>query len=40
MGNEKYKEVDEYREYVTKNSGMTNAFTASLETNYYFTCSN
>lgn len=40
MGTEKYPREDEYSEYLSKNNGNFNAFTANQTTNYYFTVSN
>lgn len=37
MGTEKYPEEQEYMEYVQKNGGNTNAFTAAMHTVYYAT---
>ena len=36
LGTEKYPDSSEYRDYLTKNSGNCNAYTAELETNYHF----
>ncbi|MFC1746065.1 insulinase family protein [Candidatus Riflebacteria bacterium] len=36
MGTKKFPRVDEYQEYLTKNSGYSNAYTSMDETNYYF----
>ncbi len=36
LGNEKYKEEDEYQNFVQSHGGSTNAFTTFEETNYYF----
>ena len=40
MGTKKYPDESEYQNYITKNSGDTNAFTSSLNTNYIFQVSN
>jgi len=40
MGTEKYPNQSEYSEYLSKNGGNSNAYTSSMETNYYFGCSN
>jgi insulysin len=36
LGTEKYPDSAEYRDYLTKNGGNSNAYTAELETNYHF----
>lgn len=36
LGTEKYPDSAEYRDYLTKNGGNCNAYTAELETNYHF----
>ena len=36
MGTEKYPEVDGYSDFIKKNGGMDNAFTAGTRTTYYF----
>ncbi|KAI9781095.1 MAG: Insulinase (Peptidase M16) [Peltula sp. TS41687] len=36
MGTEKYPKENAYREYLTANSGHSNAYTAATSTNYYF----
>ena len=36
MGTEKYPEVDGYSDFIKKNGGMDNAFTAGNQTTYYF----
>ena len=40
LGTEKYPKEGEYKEYLTKNSGSANAYTAVNETNYYFSVAN
>jgi len=40
LGTEKYPNQSEYKAYLMKNSGSLNAYTASNETVYYFSCSN
>ena len=40
LGTEKYPNQSEYKAYLTKNSGSLNAYTASTETVYFFSCSN
>ncbi len=40
LGTEKYPNQSEYKAYLMKNSGSLNAFTASTETVYFFSCSN
>ncbi|KAH8117077.1 insulin-degrading enzyme [Phellopilus nigrolimitatus] len=39
MGTEQYPKENEYSEYLAKNSGMSNAYTAASNTNYYFSVS-
>ncbi|KAH8114098.1 insulin-degrading enzyme [Phellopilus nigrolimitatus] len=39
MGTEQYPKENEYSEYLAKNSGMDNAYTAASNTNYYFSVS-
>ncbi|KAI0053918.1 hypothetical protein FA95DRAFT_1551697 [Auriscalpium vulgare] len=36
MGTEQFPKENEYSEYLSKNNGYSNAFTASSNTNYYF----
>ena len=36
MGTEKYPDVDDYSDFIKKNGGMDNAFTAGRQTTYYF----
>merc|ERR1712136_351235 len=36
MGTEKYPEEDEYSQFVSKNSGIYNAYTSGSHTNYHF----
>jgi len=36
LGTDKYPNSSEYRDYLTKNSGNSNAYTAEMETNFYF----
>ncbi|EPX71511.1 metallopeptidase [Schizosaccharomyces octosporus yFS286] len=36
MGTKKYPDENEYRKYLETNNGMSNAYTASNDTNYYF----
>ncbi|MFC1746510.1 insulinase family protein [Candidatus Riflebacteria bacterium] len=36
MGTKKYPRVEDYKEYLSKNSGYSNAYTAMDETNYFF----
>lgn len=40
LGTEKYPNQSEYKAYLMKNSGSLNAYTASTETVYYFSCAN
>jgi len=40
LGTEKYPLPNEYSEFISKNSGSTNAYTSALETNYHFDCKN
>jgi len=40
MGSKNYPKAGEFDEFISKNSGSSNAFTDWLETNYYFDCSN
>lgn len=40
LGTEKYPNCEEYRTYLSKHGGSSNAYTSALETNYYFNCSN
>lgn len=40
MGSKVYPGENEYNEFLTKNSGYSNAFTDFSLTNYYFECSN
>jgi len=40
MGTEKYPSQNEYSDFLNKNSGMSNAETSNLTTNYYYSCSN
>jgi len=40
MGTKKYPNQNDYSSYITSNSGMNNAYTAYLDTNYFFDCSN
>ena len=40
LGTEKYPNQDEYRTYLSQNSGSSNAYTAHMNTNYYFECAN
>jgi len=36
MGSKKYPVHNEYSSFINQNSGMDNAYTSDLETNYYF----
>lgn len=36
LGTEKYPDESEYKKYLQKNAGNSNAYTAALETNFYF----
>ena len=36
LGTDKYPDPGEYRDYLIRNSGNSNAYTAELETNFYF----
>ena len=36
MGTEQYPDVDDYSDFIKKNGGMDNAFTAGGQTTYYF----
>ncbi|KAK4701450.1 insulysin, partial [Phenoliferia sp. Uapishka_3] len=38
MGTKKYPGENEYTEFLTRNSGTSNAFTGNDQTNYYFDC--
>lgn len=40
MGSKKYPVHNEYSSFINQNSGMDNAYTSDLETNYYFEISN
>jgi insulysin len=40
LGTEKYPKEGEYMDYLSKNSGLYNAYTSLMETNYFFECSN
>lgn len=40
LGTEKYPLENDYNSYLSKNSGYSNAFTSSLNTNYYFEVKN
>lgn len=40
QGTEKYPSESEYSEFMSKNGGMNNAFTALTDTNFHFECSN
>ena len=40
QGSEKYPGESEYSEFMSKNGGMNNAFTALTDTNFHFECSN
>lgn len=40
LGTEKYPNQSDYKAYLMKNSGSLNAYTASTETVYFFSCSN
>ncbi|KAM3142497.1 hypothetical protein pb186bvf_005399 [Paramecium bursaria] len=40
MGTEKYPQESEYQDFISKNSGQTNAFTSELNTNYIFQIAN
>lgn len=40
LGTKKYPIESSYKEYLTKNSGSSNAYTSIDETNFYFQCSN
>ncbi len=40
LGTEKYPKEGEYREYLHKNNGSSNAYTSKGITNYHFECSN
>ncbi|KAL4454183.1 hypothetical protein ABPG74_012140 [Tetrahymena malaccensis] len=40
LGTEKYPNQSEYMDYLSKNSGLFNAYTDLMETNYFFECSN
>ena len=39
-GSKKYPEVEKFVDMITKSNGDFNAYTASEETNYYFSASN
>ncbi|CAD8060229.1 unnamed protein product [Paramecium primaurelia] len=40
MGTTKYPDESEYQHFISKHSGMTNAYTSSTNTNYFFTVAN
>ena len=40
LGTKKYPKVGEYSEYLSANQGMSNAYTASENTNYFFEVNN
>ena len=40
MGTEKYPDENDYQNYLSKNGGHSNAFTADMNTNYHFEVSN
>lgn len=40
LGTEKYPKENEYNQYLSQNSGYSNAFTSSLHTNYFFEIKN
>ena len=40
LGSEKYPVQNTYKNFILRNSGMCNASTTTLRTNYFFTCSN
>lgn len=40
MGTHKYPNENEYSEFLSKNSGMSNAYTSQEETNYFFEVAN
>ena len=40
LGTTKYPVENEYQNYLSTNSGYSNAYTDMIDTNYYFTCSN
>lgn len=40
MGTKKFPNESEYQDYITRNSGSTNAFTSSIHTNYIFQIAN
>ncbi|TIC14554.1 a-pheromone processing metallopeptidase Ste23 [Wallemia mellicola] len=39
LGTSKYPVENDYQDYLSKNSGYSNAYTDMIDTNYYFTCS-
>ena len=40
MGTTKYPDESEYQHFISKHSGMTNAYTYTTNTNYFFTVAN
>ena len=40
QGTKKYPKVDEYMSFLSKNSGVYNAYTDTMETNFFFECKN
>lgn len=40
QGTEKYPSENEYSEFMSKNGGYNNAYTALTNTNFHFECSN
>lgn len=40
MGSKKFPVHNEYSSFINQNSGMDNAYTSDVETNYYFEISN
>lgn len=40
MGTTKYPQESEYQDFISKNSGQTNAFTSELNTNFHFSVAN
>jgi len=40
LGSEKYPDEKDYNDYISKNSGNTNAYTSTLHTNFMFQIAN
>jgi insulysin len=40
MGSKKFPVHNEYSSFINQNSGMDNAYTSDIETNYYFEVAN